>query len=60
MNSKLASVLRKAREMDIPKDKIETTLKKAEAVGAGSGGSSIVFEALGSTADDGTPIAMIV
>lgn len=46
--------------MDIPKDKIETTLKKAEAVGAGSGGSSIVFEALGSTADDGTPIAMIV
>lgn len=60
MNARLATLLRKARDMDVPKDKIEATLKKAEAMGAAGGGSSVTYEALGPNSKEGVPVALIV
>lgn len=57
-NARLAMILKKAKDLEIPKEKIETTLKKAES--AGSGGSNISYEAVGPTTKDGLPVALIM
>lgn len=60
-NVKLAFLLKKARAMDVPRDKIEATLKKAETLGsASSDGQMVTYEALGPLADNGLPVALIV
>lgn len=59
-NARLGQILRKAKSMDISKDKIEATLKKAESMGTGNGGQTVSYEALGPTSSDGVPIALIV
>lgn len=57
-NSRLGALLRKAKDLDISKEKIEMTLKKAE--GAGAGGSSVTYEALGPATRNGVPVALIM
>lgn len=47
-NSRLAYLLKKARDLDIPKDKIETTLQKARNQG-NSGEEIVIYEVLGNT-----------
>ncbi|MCO5565474.1 hypothetical protein L7F22_019147 [Adiantum nelumboides] len=59
-NARLGQILRKAKSMDISKDKIEATLKKAESIGSGGGGQTVTYEALGPTSSDGIPVALIV
>ena len=58
VNPRLAMLLKKAKDLDVSRDKIEMTLKKAES--AGTGGSSVTYEALGPATKDGTPVAMIM
>ncbi|UZJ57231.1 hypothetical protein CBS101457_006551 [Exobasidium rhododendri] len=57
-NSRLAMLLKKAKELEVTREKIEMTLKKAE--NAGTSGSSVSYEALGPPTKDGTPVAMII
>ncbi|PWN32172.1 YebC-like protein [Meira miltonrushii] len=59
-NARLGQILRKAKSMEVPKDKIEATLKKAESIGAGGGGQTVTYEALGPVSSDGIPVALIV
>lgn len=57
-NARLAMILKKAKEMDVPKERIEMTLKKAASTG--SGGSTISYEILGPPTKENVPVAMIV
>jgi transcriptional/translational regulatory protein YebC/TACO1 len=57
-NPRLGMILKKAKEMDVPKERIELTLKKA--ANASSGGSTISYEILGPPTRDNVPVAMIV
>lgn len=57
-NSRLAALLKKAKEFDVTKEKLEATLNKAAHVG--QGGTSIQYEMLGPTTRDGVPVALIV
>jgi transcriptional/translational regulatory protein YebC/TACO1 len=57
-NAKLAMLLRKAKDLNVTKEKIEMTLKKAE--GSGTGGDIVTYEALGPATKVGTPVAMIM
>ncbi|KAK0529656.1 hypothetical protein OC834_002865 [Tilletia horrida] len=59
LNYRLSMLLRKARELDIPKDKVEATLAKA----AGKDGNEMVtvaYEALGPVSSNHPPVAMII
>jgi translational activator of cytochrome c oxidase 1 len=58
LNSRLAALLKKAKDLEITKEKIEMTLKKAE--NAGTSGSFASYEALGPQTKDGTPAALIM
>ena len=57
-NARLAMILKKAKDLAIPKEKIEATLKKAE--NASTGGSMISYEAVGPATSQGSPVAMIM
>lgn len=57
-NVRLAALLKKARELDVTKEKLETTLNKAANIG--QGGTSVTYEVLGPTTKDGVPVALIM
>jgi len=57
-NARLGMLLKKAKDLDVTKEKIEMTLKKAE--NAGTGGTNITYEALGPTTKEGMPDALIM
>ncbi|GJE97094.1 YebC/PmpR family DNA-binding transcriptional regulator [Phanerochaete sordida] len=46
LNSALAAVLKRYRSLGVPKDNIETSLKKAASKGSESGAQSITYEAV--------------
>lgn len=59
-NSRLGLLLRKARDMDVPKDKVQATLDKASRAD-GPDDKTLTFEALGPAPQGGTqPVAMIM
>jgi len=59
-NSRLGLLLRKARDMDVPKDKVQATLDKASRAD-GPDDKTLTFEALGPPPQGGTqPVAMIM
>lgn len=58
LNARLAVLLKKAKELEVTKEKIEATLKKAE--NSGTGGSTVLYEALGPPTKNGAPVAMIM
>jgi transcriptional/translational regulatory protein YebC/TACO1 len=58
LNTRLGVLLKKARDLDVSKDKIEMTLKKAES--AGTGASAVSYEALVPVTKESMPVAIIM
>ena len=65
-NSRLSYLLRKAKDLDIPKEKIEVTLQKARSTG-NTGEETAIYEVLGSPSSSptsssggGQPIALVI
>ncbi|KAE8259130.1 hypothetical protein A4X13_0g1215 [Tilletia indica] len=59
LNFRLSMLLRKARDLDIPKDKVEATLAKA----AGKDGTdfqTVTYEVLGPVSNSHPPVAMMI
>ncbi|PWN39380.1 YebC-like protein, partial [Ceraceosorus guamensis] len=58
-NARLASLLRKAKDNGVPKDRVTATLEKANGVAAGSM-HSVTYEALGPPNKAGVPVALVI
>jgi transcriptional/translational regulatory protein YebC/TACO1 len=57
-NTRLALLLKKAKDLDVPKEKVEATLQKAAA--AGQGANNITYEILGPPTKENVPVALIM
>lgn len=58
-NARLASLLKKAKDNGVPKDRVNATLEKANGVASGSM-HSVTYEALGPSNKAGVPVAMVM
>lgn len=57
-NTRLAILLKKAKEVSFPKDRLERTFEKAQK--SGDAGTHVTYEALGPAASNGASIALII
>lgn len=57
-NAKLAVLINKAKTLNFPKDKLESSIAKATKSAAN--GQALTYELMGPTAEGGSPIVMIV
>lgn len=60
LNPRLAVALRKARDMGVPKDKVESSIAKGTGSGDADNLSTVTYEGLGPMRTAGQPVAFVM